>query len=437
MFRTFIRKMSLTRAIEFVDKAKPLYICKNNDLISVVSDTEQSLWVEYLANQKVVSVSPFLDTLSFPENVIRMKKLEHLLTHNLETKFKSSFFEIISGFQCNLKEDIPSQYKEVIAFLTHQDLEFDCDDFVSYILKLLSEQFNNEKPLPELSVISANRVENEIIVSTYEKDHFISSVYVAVEPPNCHPAFADEFTNSVSHSITSVLQQLKPFYYKKEVNDLTNICLPYIGDLKSLPLKQKHPVIVIEGLDACGKSTLTANLAKAINGSLLKSPPKCVSHLRKVFDKYPPSLRRLYYSLSNYAFAAMILDHSQCSVVICDRFWHSTAAYAIATDVKVGDKTNLPYKGHTVYDWPCDLMKPDIVYFLNVTEEERIRRLRKRNIQYTDEEDWLIKSKHFKQRMDESYKRMINPHLVYVDANKSENELCSFVIQDLRNRSII
>ena len=44
---------------------------------------------------------------------------------------------------------------------------------------------------------------------------------------------------------------------------------------------------------------------------------------------------------------------------IC-RFWHSSAAYAIASEVGCGDSTNLPPVGHEIYKWPQDLLEPDV-----------------------------------------------------------------------------
>ena len=435
-----VRRMSLAWAIEFPDKAKPFYICKKNNAKLIQSHNNnhgQSEWAKHLQQRTIMCISLFSSDLSFPENVIRMKELEKNLIRILETNFKMMEFKQISGFRCDLETELPSKYEEMIVFLTPDVNEPDSNMAPHYIQRYLSEQYGDSCSAPELSVINNSNSKSEFSLSTYKKNIAEESIVVAIEPPSCHPAFAVNSTNSVSHSFTSIMDNLKPFCNQQEVKDLIELCLPLVGNPQSLPLKAKHPVIVMEGLDACGKSTLTSNVVKAIGGSLLKSPPKCVSHLREIFDKYPPSLRRLYYSLSNYAFAAMISDNSQNNIVICDRFWHSTAAYAIATDVKVGDVSNLPYCGHTVYDWPSDLLKPDLVYFLNISEEERIRRLKKRNILYTDEEQWLIKSKNFKERMEESYKRMSNPSLTYVNAEKTEKELCSFVIEDLRKRGII
>ncbi|KAL5506715.1 hypothetical protein EMCRGX_G008443 [Ephydatia muelleri] len=41
-------------------------------------------------------------------------------------------------------------------------------------------------------------------------------------------------------------------------------------------------------------------------------------------------------------------------------YWHSSAAYAIASEVECGGKDSIPPQGHEVYRWPRDLFKPDV-----------------------------------------------------------------------------
>ncbi len=67
------------------------------------------------------------------------------------------------------------------------------------------------------------------------------------------------------------------------------------------------------------------------------------------------------------------------------RYWHSTAAYAIATAVG-GRVENLPKPGSDLYQWPEDLFQPNLVLLLTVSPEERLRRLRDRGQDKTAEE---------------------------------------------------
>ncbi|GCC23881.1 UMP-CMP kinase 2, mitochondrial [Chiloscyllium punctatum] len=185
------------------------------------------------------------------------------------------------------------------------------------------------------------------------------------------------------------------------------------------PRKGLHPVIVIEGLDATGKSTLTEALRDSLQATLLKSPPDCISHLRKTFDAKPPLIRRAFYALGNYITGSIIARESEKSPVIVDRFWHSTAAYAIATEVS-GKLENLPPHHHELYQWPQDLIRPDLVLLLTVDAEERVRRLEQRGEMRTREEIELEANSIFRQKVEATYRRMENPACVVVDASASK-----------------
>ncbi|XP_044129833.1 UMP-CMP kinase 2, mitochondrial [Bufo gargarizans] len=184
-------------------------------------------------------------------------------------------------------------------------------------------------------------------------------------------------------------------------------------------LERGHfPIIVIEGLDATGKSTLTESLKTHLKAALLKSPPESISHWRTTFDSEPSLIKRAYYAVGNYIGATEIAKTSKTSPVIVDRFWHSTAAYAIATEMG-GGIHNLPDHHHDVYHWPEDLLRPDLVILLTVRDEERIRRIRQRGLQETKEEKELEANSMFRQKVEEVYKRMEDPSCVIIDASPS------------------
>lgn len=80
-----------------------------------------------------------------------------------------------------------------------------------------------------------------------------------------------------------------------------------------------------------------------------------------------------------------------------DRYWHSTAAYTIATEIN-GKVQDLPPAHDEVYQWPGDLLKPDLVLLLTVDPEERVRRLQCRGLEKTKEEAELEANTLFRQR---------------------------------------
>lgn len=99
----------------------------------------------------------------------------------------------------------------------------------------------------------------------------------------------------------------------------------------------------------------------------------------------------------------MVVTHSLRATVVPTfllsilRFWHSTAAYAIATAVS-GSVSELPQEGSEVYRWPCDLLQPSLVVLLILDPEERKRRLRDRGLTKTDEEEELDHNQLFRLR---------------------------------------
>ncbi|XP_028842723.1 UMP-CMP kinase 2, mitochondrial isoform X1 [Denticeps clupeoides] len=198
-------------------------------------------------------------------------------------------------------------------------------------------------------------------------------------------------------------------------------------------VKGKFPVIVIEGLDATGKTTLTDSLKGAMGAVLLKSPPQVLAPFRQLFDAEPPLIRRAFYALGNYITARQIARESEKAPVIVDRFWHSTAAYAIATAVS-GKVGNLPGLGSEVYQWPGDLLKPSLVLLLSVSPEERLRRLSGRGLEKTVEEAELEANHLFRQKVEEAYMRIQNPACEVVDASPSPDQVLQQVLLLIKSK---
>ncbi|KAL4624033.1 UMP-CMP kinase 2, mitochondrial [Arapaima gigas] len=191
--------------------------------------------------------------------------------------------------------------------------------------------------------------------------------------------------------------------------------------------KGRFPVVVIEGLDATGKTTLTQSLKEALGAVLLRSPPQCLTPWRTCFDAKPPLIRRAFYALGNYITGREIAVASTRGPVIVDRYWHSTAAYAIATAVS-GKVDNLPHPGSELYCWPDDLLRPDLVLLLTVSAEERLRRIRGRGGEKTLEEAELEANNLFRSKVEEAYRRMEHPSCVPVDASPPADQVLKQVL---------
>ena len=146
--------------------------------------------------------------------------------------------------------------------------------------------------------------------------------------------------------------------------------------------------IVIEGLDATGKSTLVETLAESLNATCLKCPPRLKApefmdgDLRSHFDGRPPAQRRAYYRAANLIASEQAEIALQNGHVVMDRYWTSTVAFAaLDADAPVSE------------DWqgcyPPELRIPDIVILLTVDEANRTQRIQSRGEPVTEEEHAL------------------------------------------------
>ncbi|XP_036882418.2 UMP-CMP kinase 2, mitochondrial isoform X1 [Manis javanica] len=252
---------------------------------------------------------------------------------------------------------------------------------------------------------------------------------VAAPEPDLHPAVPDLPSSAVfphRAAARAVLEACTPFIPEaRAVLDLVDQCPEQLR-------KGEFPVIAIEGLDATGKTTVTRSVAESLKAVLLKSPPACISQWREIFDDEPTIIRRAFYSLGNYIVASEIAKASTTSPVIIDRYWHSTATYAMATEVS-GGLQHLPPAHHPIYQWPRDLLKPDLVLLLTVSPEERRQRIEGRGLERTKEEAELEANSVFRQKVEVSYRRMESPGCCVVDASPSKEEVLQMVLSIIHN----
>ncbi|CAG2197752.1 CMPK2 [Mytilus edulis] len=199
--------------------------------------------------------------------------------------------------------------------------------------------------------------------------------------------------------------------------DIADKNIPGNFDVNELQNQIQHPFVVVEGLDATGKTTLTETLEKKLNAVRYYTPPPEVAHLRKFFDALPEIIRRAYYCIGNYIVAIQIARECQNKAVIMDRFWHSTTAYGVANETSTSD---MPPSGHWVYQWPSDLLKPTLVLGGAITFEEQ----------------HLDKDILFRQRLCEAYRRMENPVCIEIDAKGSKESVVKAAEETLEKHGI-
>ncbi|XP_066256984.1 UMP-CMP kinase 2, mitochondrial-like isoform X2 [Euwallacea similis] len=182
----------------------------------------------------------------------------------------------------------------------------------------------------------------------------------------------------------------------------------------------KYPLIVLEGLDGSGKTSMSKKLAKVWGAQKWLTPPESIRFLRDYFDRNF-ELRSAYYSLGNYIAALEVSCLLDKKPVLMDRFWHSTTAYALAQAVADNPQyLKLPDAANEIYKWPEDLLKPEKVIFLNVSEEVRLERHSRRSVDLVTAQEKLLKDDtKFRQDIIQAYNNMREPKIDIVNGDGS------------------
>jgi deoxyguanosine kinase len=137
----------------------------------------------------------------------------------------------------------------------------------------------------------------------------------------------------------------------------------------------KNPkFIVFEGLDACGKSTISTEFARQHQIQLMGAlPPKIKSWLPKIAATNLPEATFSYFTLCNLLRAQEIkekLAHGES--VVLDRFLYTSYSYH-----KALLKDAMPEEIKKIYRFQ-DLPKPDLLVYLDVPQMVRAKRIKGR-----------------------------------------------------------
>jgi len=133
------------------------------------------------------------------------------------------------------------------------------------------------------------------------------------------------------------------------------------------------PLVVFEGLDGTGKSTLAAHVATRLGAVLLASPPAAVRPFRAAADEAFPrdsASATLFYAASVLRVAEELEGHRALGLpVVLDRYWLSTRAYArvLGVDLQLPEVERL-------------LPRATLTVFVTAPDEVRAARLASRGM---------------------------------------------------------
>ncbi len=141
-------------------------------------------------------------------------------------------------------------------------------------------------------------------------------------------------------------------------------------------------LIVFEGLDGVGKSTVVQGVLDALNGTLMRTPSPLLKEARRRCSDLPAEVGEALFDLGNMMASAEIQDMED-QIVVCDRYLISTAARRIASS-----NVDAPELIRDLFSWswPEHLHQPTLSVHLWLQEDERKQRVRHRGEMTADEE---------------------------------------------------
>ncbi|AWY01096.1 hypothetical protein A8139_14740 [Marinomonas primoryensis] len=185
-------------------------------------------------------------------------------------------------------------------------------------------------------------------------------------------------------------------------------------------------LIVIEGLDGVGKSTIAKALSTRLNADFLSTPDPSLREARKIIDKEyddTPLARQLFYTSSVVHLSEKIKHlKEQGKVAVVDRYWLSTQVYH---SWKCG---GLHFQLSEVVN---QIQQPDFTVYLTLPLSIRNARLQSR--EDNSIEDELTLSKDTDRWLDSAYQLFkttkIAGHWIEIDASGEVNRIVDEIVE--------
>lgn len=134
-----------------------------------------------------------------------------------------------------------------------------------------------------------------------------------------------------------------------------------------------YKLIVLEGLDRCGKTTVTNILAEKLHPSIVVRFPDRSTETGQLLDKFlkkqiyfSDHVTHLLYSANRYENEGQIRELLKTSHVICDRYWLSGTVYSVAKGLDINWCKNTDKF----------LPQPDATFFIDLPVEITSQRMK-------------------------------------------------------------
>lgn len=173
---------------------------------------------------------------------------------------------------------------------------------------------------------------------------------------------------SLYYTLQSVLDmwQSSHVHYQKEARTLLNLfkhrCFstPESWDPDE-PFATRRPFINIEGNANVIRDHIGRRVAEALKGKFFVNPPPCLVPLKNLYGVDGHKLHLPYMALGMYASSHAVKTVWGNMSAVMTGYWNDLAAATIA-DLFINE--TIP-RASTLYEFPKDLLKPDLTFFVD------------------------------------------------------------------------
>lgn len=201
--------------------------------------------------------------------------------------------------------------------------------------------------------------------------------------------------------VEAVLENWKkhtdPVYKKPRKNWM------HIGTTTPKPVKTRrdYPLVLVEGVQKSLKETVGKKIARCLHAKHVKTTPRLMRKFKRRFNKWL-DLKRAFIGLGIYIRSFDLLETMDVKPIVLSGYWVNQAAWYIAQSYK-----DLPPHNSSVYEFPKDLVVPDIVFFINAPKSE------------TKDDPELVE---LYNRLAEAYRRIRGPTMVELNITHRFND---------------